>query len=268
MIKEKTEVRMELFKFAYFPKYHDAIKFLAEELANKDDQWDFSDSKVVNHSILKNYLEHMFRKLQQEGKICFTMDNSFASFNTGLVTDNWEEVFAFFEAYKNPKPNHENPPFCFKAFLKKSSIELLKNFHDHLPEIADFFQKPEELIFNPKCNLVPDIDHIIEDNKERFPSHMQHYDSAEIRRKLEGAIEEVRRKVRTNYKIAVPQYFNGKIQLLLPLCLTPNSPNPDLALVVYKLNDTTYSSRTCLTLKMAYNNARLIVKPQSSWLKP
>lgn len=96
---------------------------------------------------------------------------------------------------------------------------------------------------------------------------MQKDGNAEMRRKLEGAIEEVKRKVKTNYKIAIPQYYNNKTQLLFP-CLTPNSPNPDLALVVTKLNDTTYTARTCLTLKMAYNNARLIVKPQSSWLKP
>jgi len=38
-----------------------------------------------------------------------------------------------------------------------------------------------------------------------------------------------------NYKIAVPQYYDGKIQLLLPLCLTSGSPNPDLALVVHSL---------------------------------
>lgn len=149
-----------------------------------------------------------------------------------------------------------------------SNFQLLQHFNNNLPEIADFFIKPEELIFNPKCDLIPDIDHIIEDNIGRFPGHMQQDGNAEMRRKLEGAIEEVKRKVKTNYKIAVPQYFNNRIQLLLPLCLTPNSPNPDLALVVHKLNDTTYTARTCLTLKMAYNNARLIVKPQSSWLKP
>jgi len=52
MKREKIEVKLELFKFAYFPKYHDAIKYLAEELAKKEDEWDFSDTKVVNHSIL------------------------------------------------------------------------------------------------------------------------------------------------------------------------------------------------------------------------
>jgi hypothetical protein len=264
----KMKSESELFKFAFFPSYNDAIKYLAEKLADKEDEWDFSDKKNSTYAILKNYLEHIFRKLQQEKKIHFTKDNKYACFNTGLVTENWEEIYAFFEQYKNPKNKCDNPLFCFKAFLKKSNRELLMHFHGNLPEIADFFQKPEELIFNPQCELIPEIDHIIEDNKERFPDHMQNCDNAEMRRKLEGAIEEVKRKVKTNYKIAVPQYFNGRIQLLLPLCLTPNSKNPDLALVVHKLNDTTYTARTCLTLKMAYNNARLIVKPQSSWLKP
>jgi hypothetical protein len=85
---------------------------------------------------------------------------------------------------------------------------------------------------------------------------------------LVGAIEEVKKKIKTNYKIAVPQYYRGKIQLLLPLCLTPHSPNPDLALAIYKVDENIYCAKTCFTLKMAYTNARLIVKPQSDWLKP
>lgn len=106
------------------------------------------------------------------------------------------------------------------------------------------------------------------ENLERFPLHLQRSDEAELRRQLVGAIDEVKKKVRSNYKIAVPQYYDNKIQLLLPLCLTSGSLNPDLALVIHKLNDSTYTARTCLTLKMAYNNARLIVKPKSNWLKP
>jgi hypothetical protein len=137
-----------------------------------------------------------------------------------------------------------------------------------LPDVANFFDKPELLLFNPKCDLIPDIDHIIKDNLSRFPSHLQQADEAELRRQITGAIDDVKKRVRTNYKIAVPQYYDGKIQLLLPLWLTSGSPNPDLALVVHKLNDKIYTARTCLTLKMAYNNARLIVKPQSNWLKP
>jgi len=262
----KKNSHSELFKFALFPRYEDAITYLADTLAAKEN-WDFSDKTTKNNSILKNYLEFMFRKLQQEKKVVFTAGNKFACFNTGLVTENLEDIFAFFEEYKNPKQGFTTP-FCFKGFIKKSDNILLKHFSHSIPEIANFFDKPELLIFNPKCDLIPDLDHIIGDNSSRFPAHLQGADDAELRRQLVGAIDEARKKVRSNYKVAIPQYYDNKIQLLLPLCLTSGSTNPDLALVVHKLNDMTYTARTCLTLKMAYNNARLIVKPQSDWLIP
>lgn len=262
----KAQFNSELFKFALFPNYEQAINFLADTLADGED-WDFSDTVNKSKSILKNYLEFTFRKLLQEKKVRFTSDNKFACFNTGLVTENLEDIFAFFEEYKNPRSGFTTP-FCFKAFLKKSDNNVLRHFSHSIPDVADFFDKPELLIFNPKCDLIPDLDHIIKDNLSRFPVHLQKADDAELRRQLVGAIDEVKKKVRTNYKIAVPQYYDSKIQLLLPMCLTSGSPNPDLALVIHKLNDNTYTARTCLTLKMAYNNARLIVKPQSNWLKP
>lgn len=262
----KTTYNSELFKFAVFPNYDNAINFLAENLADKE-EWDFTDTSTKSNSILKNYLEFTFRKLLQEKKVRFTTGNKFACFNTGLVTENLEDIFAYFEEYRNPRPEFTTP-FCFKAFLKKSDNNVLRHFSNFIPDVADFFDKPELLIFNPKCDLIPDLDHIIKDNLSRFPTHLQNADDAELRRQLVGAIDEVKKKARTNYKIAVPQYYDSKIQLLLPLCLTSGSPNPDLALVIHKLNETTYTARTCLTLKMAYNNARLIVKPQSNWLKP
>lgn len=228
----------QLFQFAYIPKYEDVINALAS-MADSED-WDFSDAKVKKNVILRNYIEHTFRKVKEEDKIAYSADNKYACFNTGLITKNLEEIFALFE--RNRIPGKQD--FFLKMFL------------------------PEDLLFNPNCTLIPQIDHIIEDNKDRFPIAMQTCGEDEMRRKLEGAIDEVKKRVRTNYKIAIPQYYGNRIQLLLPLNLTPNSPNADLALVVHKLDANTYTARTCLTLKMAYNNARLIVKPQSSWLKP
>ena len=67
----KKQFNSELFKFAVFPDYEGAITFLADSLADKE-PWDFSDSVKKNNSILKNYLEFTFRKLQQEKKITFT----------------------------------------------------------------------------------------------------------------------------------------------------------------------------------------------------
>jgi len=255
---------LEIFKFAYFPKFDQSIEYLAENLAHEE-QWDFSDSGSKKYSILKNYLEYTYRRLKQESKIEYTKENNQAAFNTGLVTKNLEDIYAFFEKSTS---SHGGAPFCFKAFLKESDNKMLKYFSESTPKVANYFEKPEELLFNPELKLIVNIDHIIDDNKNRFPTHLQTADPAELRRQLTGSTEEIKKKVRNNYKLAVPQYYNGKFQLLLPLCLTNGSPNPDLALVVDKLNKTTYTARTCLTLKMAYNNARLIVQPQSAWLKP
>lgn len=256
----------QLFKFAVFPNYNAAIKFLAENLASEE-EWNYSGSTGDKYPILKNYLEFTYRKLRNEGKIGYSSDNKYACFNTGLVTENLEDIFAFFEEYKNPRPG-STIPFCFKAFLKESDRSILQHFSTNIPDVANYFTNPELLIFNPKKRLIIDVDHIINDNISRFPAHLKTADKAEVRRQLVGATDEITRKVRTNYKLAVPQYYDGRIQLLLPLCLTAGSPNPDLALVVHKLNENTYTARTCLTLRMAYGNARLIVKPQSNWLKP
>lgn len=264
----KKAFHSALFDFAYFPTYEISIEYLATNMADRE-EWEFSDSTNPKFSILRNYLEHTFRKVKQEGKIAYTSDNKYSCFNTGLVTRNLEEIYAYFEEYKKPKYEIQNPPaFCFKAFLRQSDYQLIKTFPGCLPDIANFFQKPEDLIFNPSCQIIPQIDHIIEENKDRFPTHMQTLSPDEIRRRLEGSINEVKRKVKTNYKIAVPQYYDNKIQLLLPLCLTTGSPNADFALVTHKISQDTYTARTCLTIKMAYNNARLIVKPQSDWLRP
>ena len=64
--------------------------------------------------------------------------------------------------------------------------------------------------------------------------------------------------------MAGAQFYDGRIQLLLPLCLTGDKPG--LALTIQR-EDGFYSARTCLTLDMAYNNARLICRPESSWSK-
>jgi hypothetical protein len=253
---------LELFKFAYFASYDQNIDFLAK-LADPE-KWDFENRG--KNSILKNYLEYTFRKLQEEKKIIYTPDNKYCSFNTGLVTEKLEEIFAYFERNRF-QGGEDISPYFFKAFCKKSDSQFLRNFSTSIPVRADFFKDPSALIFNPNCEIIPDVDHIISDNRSRFPINLQQTGDSNMRRQLIGSIDEVIKRVKTNYKIAVPQYFKTKTQLLLPLCLTPGSYNPDLALVIYKIDEINYCARTCLTLEMAYLNARLIVKPQSDWLK-
>ena len=229
----------QLFEFAYFNKYDVAIKCLAD-LA-EEEQWDFSNTE--KYSILKNYLEYTFRKLKEEHKIAHTKDNKYAVFNTGLITKHLQSIYALFEENKIPGKS----PFFFRAFVKESDTQLMKYFPSkNLPKVANYFKSPEDLIYNPELDLVINIDHIIE-RKERFPPHLKQDD--DLRRSLKGAIDDVKKKIRTNYKLAIPQYHKGKIQLLLPLHLKSDTSNPDVALLVYKNDKTTYTSKNCFNLK-------------------
>ena len=265
---------MDIFEWALFPKWEDYLRFLATNLA-AEEEWDYSNkqkeidegnnSAKFPYPILGSYLEYTFQKLRSEDKIVFTNDKQVACFNTGLLTSNLEEIFALFT--ENRSYNKQSPYF-FKAFVKESDREFLTYFSSNIPEPANYFTEPDKLIFNPRWNVVTDIDHIIRDSKERFPAPLNTASEREVRKHLVGALDEIIKRAKANYKLAIPQYYNGKIQLLLPLCLS-NDDKADLALVVDRVNDSnTYIIGTCLTTGMAYNNARLIVKPEREWLEP
>ena len=71
----------------------------------------------------------------------------------------------------------------------------------------------------------------------------------------------------------MPQYYRdkggpGSVQLLLPICFE-DPARADLALVVAKTEaGNAYRGSTVLTLDMAYNNARLLARPDNEWLQP
>ena len=71
-------------------------------------------------------------------------------------------------------------------------------------------------------------------------------------------------RVRQNHRTPAPQYFNGRLQFLLPLSFE----RPDLCDLVLAVEpyDEFYRATTCLTLAMAYSNARLLGRPDQAWL--
>ena len=130
---------------------------------------------------------------------------------------------------------------------------------------ANYFENSSDLIYDTRLELRPNVNHIIDDNIARFPTALQTMDKYQLGILLEGTIKDAIRRIRRNYKTAVPQYYDGRLQLLLPLCLTSKA-SADLALVIEKEHGV-YRASTCLTLDMAINNARLIAKPDDEWLK-
>ncbi len=136
----------------------------------------------------------------------------------------------------------------------------------NLPDIAHYFDDPSQLIFDVRKELRVNYEHIIADNKKRFPTPYNNMDDYQLQTFLKGVIDNAIERVRRNYKAAIPQYYRRRIQLLLPLCLS-NPTVADLALVVENLGDF-YRASTCLTLDMAYNNARQLARPDRDWLQP
>ena len=229
---------MKLFEYAWFIDFHGAIEDL-KSMAMKED-WDYKNSPIGKNPILENYIKHTFVKLYEEHKVL--EQNGYSLFNTGLVTDYQEEIFALCQ--KNRRPG--SIQWFFLGWRKASDRDLMK--FTSLPENANYFENSSDLIYDTKLELRTNVNHIIDDNIARFPKALQIMDKYQL-----GVL------------LQVPQYYDGRLQLLLPLCLTSKA-SADLALVIEKENGV-YRASTCLTLDMAINNARLIAKPDDEWLK-
>ena len=160
----------------------------------------------------------------------------------------------------------------FKAFYNSYTIKatgLSSSVTINLKR-ANYFENPSALIFDANLDIVPQWNHILydEENFKRIPEQLRDNGKEFCQNIIDGAIRSVKKRIDANYKTIVPQYYIGKIQLLAPLYLT-NADQPDLALVLSLSDDkTVYCGHTCLTTEMAYNNARLIARPDSYWLQP
>ena len=77
-------------------------------------------------------------------------------------------------------------------------------------------------------------------------------------------MELARRKAVIEPGLISAQGYMGRVQYLLPIYLTKMN-KPDLAMTLTVM-DGYYLGNTCLTLEMAYLNARAIAKPSAPWL--
>jgi hypothetical protein len=233
------------------------------------ERWSFindkEDAKNKQNPILENYIKHIFVRLyhlcekEENEKKYLYCDNSLLCFNTGLYTVHYEKIFVLL---KQDIKIEDSKQYSLVDFVKESDFRICD--FEYLPDRPQFIEKIEDLIYDTSLELRINSAHILSDenNIQRIPAEIR--DAKNLQMLFDGAITQVKRKVESNYKVAVPQYYDGKVQLLLPLCLL-EPEKVDLVLVVTRKNNS-YAGRTCLTLDMAYNNARLIAKPESPWL--
>lgn len=134
-----------------------------------------------------------------------------------------------------------------------------------LPKRATYFSDIKDLIFDTNCDLRINLDHILNDEENFMRIPEQYRNGSNIKTLFNGAIEIAKKRIASNYNIAVPQFFEGYVQLLIPISLGEDISHTDLVLAVSR-NNGVYLGKTCLTLDMAYNNARLIAKPEAPWI--
>lgn len=185
-------------------------------------------------------------------------------FDTGLLSRaQLEPVYMQFCVNRNSQVDCY---WYFSKFFRRGESDVRR--YASLPDMAFYWEEPSKLIFDSRKELIVNVEHIILDNRNRFPEPYSGQTAYQLQIAINGSIEAAKERLRQNYKIAVPQYFitAGTIQLLIPLCLA--KPNvADLALVAEDYG-TLYRASTCLTLDQAINNARLLARPDRDWLNP
>ncbi len=255
----KEEIHLDtidIYDYMYWGDYNQQIQKLAEKAL--PEKWSF-ENKDDNY-ILKNYLKYTFNKLQDEQKVIET--DTYCVFDTGLFSHYYEPIYAYGELYKNPAEN--TAKWYFKGFKDEYELGAL-DVVEKFPERADYFSDPSRLVFNWHLKVNKNYKHILDDlnTSQRLPDSIKNSDRPLDM--LKGVIDTAVQRVIANYKLAVPHYYCNKIQLMIPLCFG-KTDNPDVALVLDRMKGNYYQATTCLDMKMAYMDARLIAKPESDWL--
>ena len=259
------------------------------------------------YAILKSYICTTFYRLKVEGKVRVAPDGGFAAFNTGLVNRRYDDIYACFEPNTASSTwdwrfvgfaasgarglgkqlvSLFNPlPEAASYFARKEDLlfdldkDLITDYDhvlvDNISRLPVAFLEDElrgdgecaDLLAEISSPSTPPADRaaayerlggIVEDDDRLF---------RRLRGRLMDAVETARKRVRWNFKTAIPSYYPraNSMSLLLPMCLLDDSA-PDCALVVQLMPSGNYQGQTILTLRQAYMNARLICRPDSDWL--
>lgn len=204
-----------------YDRYDHCISQLASSLP--PEKWSYSGK--ANYRILSNYIRYTFEKLHDEYMEASEADkNKFiyedgekACFNTGLYDQRWQPIF--FYCIKNRVPNHQ--PWKFHSFQTEYTLVNLGINGAELRR-ANYFSNPSDLVFDFSYPIVPQWEHIIDEDENylRIPEAIRSLGKDTCQTLIAGSIEKTKKRISANYKTVVPQWFKGRIQLLIPLYLT------------------------------------------------
>ncbi len=227
------------------------------------EKWDQTDlhSKYKN-STLFYYIIHTFDRVFEQGKIYVDESEENAFFNTGLMDVQGNEFLGQFEKNNLYDGDIEKYNYWhFKGFVKSNQREFIKICNEK-PNIATYYTNYNEVYFDPSLPIELNFNHFYDDNLERLPEELSILDRETARMVFTGFLEFTKKKIKRNDRIAVPQFYNGKIMFLIPVVLFKKKT---MVIALEKINNV-YVANTVLTMGMAYNCARLLNKPESNWL--
>ncbi len=245
-----------------------------------DEPWEYErrkDDKFKN-PILKSYLEFELDRLFYESehlklpdKIIFNKTHTKLLFNTNLINKFGHDLTIVGDVLEVT-----NNIYISNLKISPSKRDLAAmNFEKSTPMPPTFFKDINEIIFHSDWEIDQDIskyEHIIEDRIKRFPLKYQNLPADDLGLKLDNAINFAKKIAQRNYKFIVPMYYPTakRIQLLMPIYLeTSYTSHPDFALVLTPhAEEKLYTPETILGLDEVYQDARLIAKPEESWLNP
>lgn len=244
-----------ILQFSTFGNEINRAKLLSDLASLAEPEIWTTPNSTKENDILYNYILYTFEKAAKDDLVMFTDDDQYACFNTGLLTENGEDIVGLFNKYTSDRYNYH-----VTGFRKESDRQLMSLFK-LTPKVVSYFSNPERIYFNPNIEVVKNLNHILDEHLERFPTSLQEKGKQYVLSLLTHALDITLKKSQRNYRIAVPQYYNDEITYLLPIVLdgTP------LALAVELINDR-YRANTVFTIEMAYINARLLMKPEADWL--
>ena len=233
------------------------LKYLSDTA--ESEKWTFDDD--CPKTILKKYIIGTFSRCYKQNKILFSSDKNYSCFNTGLLTNNGNDIIGLFK-----KNDHEDAqPWILTGFKDKCHRDFLDVFYD-VPELATYTEDYQQLYFNPNYNIIVNTDHILDDNWERISSVIN-FEKNVVKSLLFGVIEDAKLRIRRNLRLVVPQFYKDEIMYLVPIKIPINDGNYEtMALAVEKTNTEQYRANTIFTKEIAYEKARLLMKPESNWL--
>ena len=296
----KPIAKAALFEWAWLGDMTKMLKQLKDIAL--DERWSYGKQPESEnpYPILYNYLIYTFYRLTQENEKILEQDD-FAVFNTGLVDKRYDPIYALFQKTKNRRQTWEFADYCI-AGEAWSGKTLVSKF-SKLPQPAQYFNNPSDMVYDISSEDPQlDSEHIIVENTDRLPlrflnenapKNFQIKDVANMRpeekntyfkqfgeaiekdsskyryikNRLDDSLKLALKRVKWNYKTAIPMYFPTKniMSLLLPLALVDDN-KVDIALVIEKKESGNYLGHTILPLHWAYSNARLVCRPDSDWL--